>query len=304
MEILGDTVYGTSGTLYGYDAAVKGYALETGQPVMNVPVPDVVNLSSLVADSSGNLYCSESFGSRIIKVRISDRTSSVFVYSNGLNKPNGLIFEQDRNRLVVLSDRPRPPIQSVSLATAAVTTLTTTTLAGGDGITKDEKGNYYITGYYLSGVYKFDSAFSTSPQMIYSGSGIVYPTYDARDHSLLLTLYNSNDWKRISVTTGIGSCADLPEGIILYQNHPNPFNPTTTIAWHMEHAAYVKLSIYDVLGREVVVLVNEKKEAGTHTVRWNVHQRFAGSARQASGVYFYTLRAGKFLDTKRMLLLE
>jgi hypothetical protein len=81
------------------------------------------------------------------------------------------------------------------------------------------------------------------------------------------------------------------------QNYPNPFNPTTTISFKLPKAAFVTLKVYDLLGHEVAVLVNEKKAAGKYEVR------FATSS-LAGGVYFYRLHAGEFIETKKLMLLR
>ncbi len=86
-----------------------------------------------------------------------------------------------------------------------------------------------------------------------------------------------------SVTTGIDAPTVLnPVDYILFQNYPNPFNPTTTIKYEMPKAAYVKLVVYDVLGKEIKVLVDEQKAAGSYIVK------FDGSD-VPSGVYFYRI---------------
>ena len=87
----------------------------------------------------------------------------------------------------------------------------------------------------------------------------------------------------------------LPSDIYLSQNFPNPFNPTTMISYKIPVNSQVSLKIYDVLGKEVVTLVNEVKEAGTYSAQFD-------GAKLSSGVYFYTLQAGKFIETKKLLL--
>ncbi len=88
-----------------------------------------------------------------------------------------------------------------------------------------------------------------------------------------------------------------PDKYWLGQNYPNPFNPATTIRYNIPTATLVKLIVYDVLGREVVTLVNEKKPAGTHDVVFN-------AANVQSGFYFYKIVAGDFVTAKEMLLLK
>ncbi len=83
----------------------------------------------------------------------------------------------------------------------------------------------------------------------------------------------------------------------LSKNYPNPFNPTTIIVYYIPRLSFVTLKVFDVLGNEIGILVNEKKAIGTYEITW-----YAGSL--PSGVYFYRLQAGDFIDTKRMVLLK
>lgn len=83
----------------------------------------------------------------------------------------------------------------------------------------------------------------------------------------------------------------------LYQNFPNPFNPVTNIQYAIGSPGLVILKVYDVLGKEVATLVNEEKPAGSYTVEFN-------GSNLASGVYFYKLGTGEFVQVKKMLLLK
>jgi photosystem II stability/assembly factor-like uncharacterized protein len=89
----------------------------------------------------------------------------------------------------------------------------------------------------------------------------------------------------------------LPSGIRLAQNYPNPFNPSTTIRYELPHAGHVTLKVYNTLGQEVATLVNETKPAGSYTVQFD-----AGGL--ASGVYFYRLQAGDFVQAKKLVVLR
>lgn len=84
---------------------------------------------------------------------------------------------------------------------------------------------------------------------------------------------------------------------LLEQNFPNPFNPTTTIGFGIQNKSDVKITIINAIGEEVAVLLNEEREPGYHTVEFN-------AANLPSGVYFYQLKAGSFIETKKMLLLK
>ncbi len=87
----------------------------------------------------------------------------------------------------------------------------------------------------------------------------------------------------------------LPTAFSLDQNYPNPFNPSTTITYSLPREARVKLTVFDMLGREVETLVNEVKAAGVYQAPFN-------SGRLSSGTYFYRLQAGEFVQTRKMVL--
>jgi hypothetical protein len=88
-----------------------------------------------------------------------------------------------------------------------------------------------------------------------------------------------------------------PNDFALDQNYPNPFNPTTSIKYSLPEETHIKLTIYDLLGNEVKVLVDENRPAGTYTAK------FDGSE-LTSGIYIYRLQAGDFVSTKRMALIK
>jgi hypothetical protein len=97
------------------------------------------------------------------------------------------------------------------------------------------------------------------------------------------------------VITGIGAGTVSPFSFHLDQNYPNPFNPVTTIQFQIPVPGHTSLTVYDVLGREIATLLNQDLFAGDHRVEWD-------SSRVASGVYFYRLTAGNFVDTKKMVV--
>ena len=89
----------------------------------------------------------------------------------------------------------------------------------------------------------------------------------------------------------------VPERFILYQNYPNPFNSSTTISFSIPAASRVKLTLFDALGREVTQITNKDFSAGNHSINFN-------AANLTSGVYFYRIDAGSFVQSKKMILLK
>lgn len=104
--------------------------------------------------------------------------------------------------------------------------------------------------------------------------------------------YDLNDVKEIQ---------EIPSQLNLSQNYPNPFNPSTTIKYFVSEADNVELKLYDVLGKEVSTLVNEYKTPGEYQIEIN---NFIKDKNLVSGVYFYQLKTGDYLQTKKMVLVK
>ena len=91
----------------------------------------------------------------------------------------------------------------------------------------------------------------------------------------------------------------LPSSFSLEQNYPNPFNPETVIRYQLPEGGLVTLKVYDVLGREVAILINEFQQAGAYNSTFSI-----SNSQLSSGVYFYRLTAGNKVETKKMILLK
>jgi hypothetical protein len=89
----------------------------------------------------------------------------------------------------------------------------------------------------------------------------------------------------------------MPSKFLLSQNYPNPFNPVTKIKYTVPQLSIVTIKVFDILGNEIEVLINEEKPAGIYEIKWN-------AANLSSGVYLYQLRAGNFIKTNKMILLR
>lgn len=94
----------------------------------------------------------------------------------------------------------------------------------------------------------------------------------------------------------------LPTNYALDQNYPNPFNPETVISFSLPSPSIVNIKIYDVLGNEIRTLIDEERSSGKHNIYWNATDNFG--RRVSSGVYFYTITADKFVETKKMVFMK
>jgi len=144
----------------------------------------------------------------------------------------------------------------------------------GYGISVDANGNIYVSGYYRE---------------------------TATFGNINLTSYGFTDIfiaKIENISTNVAEII-LPQSneYLLEENYPNPFNPTTTIKYHIPELSFVTLKVYDVLGNEVATLINEEKPEGRYEVLFNANGI-------SSGIYYYRMQANEFVDVKKMIILK
>ena len=124
----------------------------------------------------------------------------------------------------------------------------------------------------------------------------------AREFSRDIDAFYKSNFTDFPVSVEYQNTNQLTLQFRLYQNYPNPFNPTTTIRYRIPETGLITLKVYDILGREVATLVNEEKTAGTYEIEFDSHSDKARNL--TSGVYFYQLKVGLFVGTRKMLLIK
>ena len=153
-----------------------------------------------------------------------------------------------------------------------------------------KQGNYYSI-----------SGDTIKPSLAFSGTLIV--PFSISDGEL-----TADDTLLITVTSlGISSpdqeiSSQLPEQFALHYNYPNPFNPSTTINYDLPENSYVRLTIYDITGKLIRTLINQSQTTGNRTVVWDGRDDFGRTV--SGGVYLYSIEAGSFRQTRKMLLLK
>ena len=148
--------------------------------------------------------------------------------------------------------------------------LTANTFYAGFRLNKQDEGNFiFIAGR----PYRFNATAS-------------YTNYD----------FIIDNWM-VTTPTDVEGDQIVPEKFALLQNYPNPFNPSTKITYNIPQRSNVSLKIYDMLGKEIATLVNEQKEVGTYNVQFD-------ASKLSSGVYIYSIQAGDFLVSRKMILMK
>jgi hypothetical protein len=172
------------------------------------------------------------------------------------------------------------------------------TLAQSEIVTLAANGTALFAGTYYDGVF---SSTDNGSHWRGSNDGLQCKTVCALAVTGTYLFAGTYDgvWSRpISELVSIKSLVrELPTQFTLNQNYPNPFNPSTTIQFELPRTSQVNLTVFDILGREVSVLVNARRNAGIYEVNCD-------GSHLASGVYFYRLQAGDFVASKKMLVLK
>ncbi|MBE0551538.1 MAG: T9SS type A sorting domain-containing protein [Ignavibacterium sp.] len=146
----------------------------------------------------------------------------------------------------------------------------------------------------------FNTRNTIYPTRIYA-SNITAFTHSL-NNAVFVGIENGKIYKSNDILTNIEEDITAANSFMLFQNYPNPFNPSTIISYQLPVSGEVTLKVYDVLGREVETLVNEYRNTGNYEVEFNVAQESLPAI--ASGIYFYQLKAGEYVQTKKMILLR
>jgi hypothetical protein len=148
------------------------------------------------------------------------------------------------------------------------------------------------------------NSWSVDERLTNNTSESTWPAVALDEHGIVYVAWSDlkSGSSEIYFTKSAPLVTDIEEDLLpptvarVEQNYPNPFNPTTTIRFALPKSGHVSLKIYDLLGREVATLVSDELEAGYFTTKWDPHV--------SSGVYIYRLRAGDFVQSRKLMLLR
>jgi len=252
--------------------------------------------------SNGEAICTTTVYDQVVPTITNDGASGAIITWSDHRTGTDVIYAQRINSSGAVQWTSEGVVIS-NFATVATNQQIVSDDAGGAIITwEDSRGDIYAQRINLSGVVQWTAngvgigTGGSSPTIVSSGSGLAIIATGGTDISA--SQLDGNGLLPVGLTL-------VPDKFRLSQNYPNPFNPSTTIQFGLPNASYVTLKIFNILGQEVASLINEKREAGQHSVQWNAHSL-------ASGVYFYRLYAhptdakqtNDFVQTKKLLLLR
>jgi len=207
-------------------------------------------------------------------------TGHLGYYSNGINDENDyykLILSSNWDSLYVRTDSDSTLDIDLALYDANGLQISS---SGTGGIKEIMSYKNALAGTYYIKVFKYSGYGSYAIKITNKYPG--QPLTDVKDEEVKL----------------------IPLSYALYQNYPNPFNPATTIKYEIPENAHVTLKVYDILGNEVAVIVDEYQNAGIYTVSFSTESSSNSIGRISSGVYFYRLEANNFVQVKKFILMK
>jgi len=281
----------------------------SGNFIKSILIAGGLFINDVTAGSDGTIYVSDDNSNRIFAVNPNTGGYSDLNFDGA----NGLLFDEANNRLLYTDDTPATGSQisamDVNTNTASVL-IVNPGFSGLDGLTVDHLGNYYVSCWSNpNAVYKYDPNFTSSVVASTGHNGVDHNGaadifYDQVNHVLAVPNFNANtvDFIPFEQLSAENTEIDIPSEFQLHQNFPNPFNPTTTIFYDVSRESNVKVIVFDLLGREVVTLVDQFEPVGNRSINWDGRD-YTGNLVNA-GVYIYQIEADVFIQTKKMVLLK
>jgi sugar lactone lactonase YvrE len=263
---------------------------------------------ALLFDNEGSLYIAHYPSDKISKIDTAGNQST-FWTGSGLNGPIGMQIDSEGNFFAGNFDDGK-----IFKRTPGGTITQIGDIPGWMGFMVLAGDAIYATAFQQHKIYKVP--IDGSGQSVYAGTGaagqndgsIGSATFNGPNGITATstgdTLYISDyETRSLRMITGVNDVTnveddvDLPDGFNLKQNYPNPFNPTTKIEFRIQKPEFILLKVYDVLGNEITTLINERKLPGEYTVEFDANGL-------SSGIYYYRLQSGDFVESKKMLLLK
>ncbi len=293
LHIVGDILFSAC-----REVGVKGFNLQNGELVHFFEIRGAQFLNDVTADTSGNIYVSDSRARKIYRINPESGTYSLFAEER-LQNPNGLHFDAPNNRLLVCSTRDNSPIQAISLVDSSVTTIVNTTLDILDGFTQDSDGYYYISSWGSNSVYRFETDFSSLERHSQHEASPADIFFDKHNEVLAVPIFYGNEVEFLDLPQDVkgNPSYQILHEFKLQSVYPNPFNSRAIISFSMPLLSTLKLNVYNSNGQIVDVLLDGEINAGEYKIIWD-------ASGFANGLYFVKLADGQRTYTQKIILMR
>ena len=253
LEIVDDTLYVCSGS------TLKAYNLTTAAPIFSISLG--ASFLNGITHDANYLYITDFSAKKIYRFDLVTRAFTVFI--TGLAKsPNGIIYDQPNNRCVFVNWGTAAPIMAFDITTAAVSTITTTTLGNCDGIAKDAAGNYYVSSWSLNGISRFNNTFTGGPTTVVTG---LSSPADIFYNVLSDTLGVPNSGSGNNTTYhyfGVTAINESSNEQFSFSVNPNPVISKVELTYELKEKSRIKVSLCNVNGSFIKTILEEVQERG------------------------------------------
>ncbi|MCF7793309.1 MAG: hypothetical protein K9N09_04375 [Candidatus Cloacimonetes bacterium] len=310
-----------------YGSHVKAIDIYTSTELWDIYLQGAVDADGIAMADDGFLYV-VTHNNKVYKININDQTSELFAFGGIGSYDQGMVYDAEYNRLLICSFQTNCPIYEVSLPDGDASIAYDAGLDHLDAMATDAAGNIYVSCMADSSIYKFNNEFNGDPEIVHSGtdapSGL---EVNNAENILYVSNFYSGTVDEIQLPAVSSQETLLESPMKLFQNYPNPFNPSTTISFETTNLPESsQIEIYNLKGQKVktipVILSGVEgyssfesfdprpsislrmTQAGnkSYSVVWNGKDDSGNSV--SSGVYFYKIKAGKFTQTKKMILMK
>ncbi|MDY6915098.1 MAG: FlgD immunoglobulin-like domain containing protein [Candidatus Cloacimonadota bacterium] len=274
-----------------------------------IPIEGESLLNGICTDKQRYIYVSDTHTNKIHK--FDTETQEVETIAT-ISSPNGLLYEEENNRILIVNWEGIGSIYSLDLSTNEITEVIMTGYTQLDGIDKDASGNYYVSSWNVDTVIKYNSDFEQVEQFTENMAGPADIHINRIDNELAIPNYNSNSIMIIPLNTSNDDENPIinDNWVNLKQNFPNPFNlknsrnPQTSIMFNLQNNSVVDLEIYNTKGQLIKNLISATYlEKGVHSVNWN--GRNNNSNQVSSGIYLYKItNQNGFSSSKKCIIVK
>ena len=266
-----------------------------------IPVTEAVLLNDLDFSNDSTLFISDYWDNKIFKIDLTDFSYEIYIEFTNF-APNGLIFDEENNRMIACGHNGQTSvIYSFDVNSGESELLLYPNIYSLDGFAKDSEGNIYISSWYTDAVYRYEGN-NINNNVTIAAQGLNDPA-DIFIHNDILAVpnFSIDSVSIIPLTINSIENSNFPVNFNL-TNYPNPFNPITNIHFSLPSSGKIDLSIYNMYGQKVKILIDEIYPQGEHSVKWNGKNESGNKL--PTGVYFYKIISGNNYQVKRMLLLK
>ena len=273
MEVMGDQLFAISSNV------LRVFDLSTEMEIASYSIPGVSFLNGITNDGVSNIYVTDFGAKKIYRIDVSDLgdISHEEIVSNTSQTPNGIIYDEDNNRLLFVTWGSNAKVRAVDLTNNMVSDVVNTGLGNIDGIDEDNAGDYYIASWSPAQISKYDKDFA-NPLEVITTPFISNPAdigYSLENDTLAIPIGNNVVFVGFDTDSTTAVIDELATSLD-FKVYPNPISDQSYIQFELKQNEDIDLTLLDSNGRHIKTLMSGEQSAGLHKVLFADHRLTAG----------------------------